>query len=593
MMFFITVSWVSAASDDFLIVSETGSQDSGIQVDCPSGYTVTGGGFSDKYYTQDDQDASYPVDNGWYCEEDRSNPDSECYAVCWNSDLVFTDFVKKTGSQKHGIRVDCENSIMLGGGFEDASGNNDDQDYNHPVDNGWYCEEDRSDKDSNCYAVCGEATDNYEMTCETVSVQGSFKNGVEVMCAAGTYVVSGGFEDASGNNDDQDYNHPVDNGWYCEEDRSDKDSNCYARCCSFELKCVENIIDGFWSEWGNVSDCINGSLSQVRTRTEYDENECGNFVDVLHSDYRTIECGEPECYSDIDCGISHCAGEPNYCFEGNVYQNFVFPECVNAGEISSYCSYELILPWMIQDCYWGCFYGNCLAEEDIDLDDDGYNYTEDCNDDNYYVNPGVSENCSTNYDDNCNGEINEGCIVECTENIVNGSWSEWGNVSDCINGSISQMKSMIEFDINLCGTFENITYKETRVVDCLISECCSDENCSEDYYGERYCSGDDIYKTFHNFSCVNGTCVDNETELFVKECSYNCVDGGCKYKGSSYDDDDPVIYFSSNSLDLIDASSPSAINLKNESGETSLIWLWILILGILILILIWAIVRIM
>jgi len=55
-------------------------------VNCPTGYVVTGGGFTDKYYTKDDQDASYPSGNGWYCEDDNSNGDSNLI-LCPERDL--------------------------------------------------------------------------------------------------------------------------------------------------------------------------------------------------------------------------------------------------------------------------------------------------------------------------------------------------------------------------------------------------------------------------------------------------------------------------------------------------------------------------
>jgi hypothetical protein len=45
-----------------------------------------------------------------------------------------------------------------------------------------------------------------------------------------------------------------------------------------------------------------------------------------------------------------------------------------------------------------------------DADQDGWNAAcGDCNDQNSNVNPGRTENCCTNYDDNCNGVVNEGC----------------------------------------------------------------------------------------------------------------------------------------------------------------------------------------
>ncbi len=50
-----------------------------------------------------------------------------------------------------------------------------------------------------------------------------------------------------------------------------------------------------------------------------------------------------------------------------------------------------------------------------DADEDGYNLTggacglSDCNDANYVIHPGATEVCDGVYDDNCNGQIDEGC----------------------------------------------------------------------------------------------------------------------------------------------------------------------------------------
>jgi len=71
-----------------------------------------------------------------------------------------------------------------------------------------------------------------------------------------------------------------------------------------------------------------------------------------------------------------------------------------------------------------------LAHGDIVPDADGDGYTkvnqcgngnqDDCNDLNAAVNPGVAEICSNNIDDNCNGQIDEGCIPSVT--ICNQVW---------------------------------------------------------------------------------------------------------------------------------------------------------------------------
>jgi 1,4-alpha-glucan branching enzyme len=93
----------------------------------------------------------------------------------------------------------------------------------------------------------------------------------------------------------------------------------------------------------------------------------------------------------------------------------------------------------------------------LDVDSDGYyvsstsncnspgaGYTTtpgtsgDCNDNNAAVNAGANESCSTAFDDNCNGQTNEGCIVIAGDNPSNAAsiiTSTWPNCS-ASNGTL-------------------------------------------------------------------------------------------------------------------------------------------------------------
>jgi hypothetical protein len=46
-----------------------------------------------------------------------------------------------------------------------------------------------------------------------------------------------------------------------------------------------------------------------------------------------------------------------------------------------------------------------------DMDGDGYKWCEDCRDDAAAVHPGAREICGNGQDDNCNGQIDEGCAA--------------------------------------------------------------------------------------------------------------------------------------------------------------------------------------
>ncbi len=291
------------------------------------------------------------------------------------------------------------------------------------------------------------------------------------------------------------------------------------------------------------------------------------------------------------------------------------------------------------------------AEINLDMDSDGYNWDVDCDDNDFNINPGAEDAICDGVDNDCDGDIDEGyfeavtscgvgicsagglmqCIfgvevsscVEgnpeievcdgldndcngvvdegcsgCIENIVNSSWSEWTNVSSCVNGIMEQLRTLVEHDNNFCGTFDNVTYEETEEINCSLPVCSVDANCSSDYYEDRYCDGDDIYETFHSFSCVNESCVENVSEELVKECSEDCDDGKCVYDDDDDDDDDGGISWNRNPTvwnDLYEGDDTVEIVRLDavENKEESLWWLWISLLIIFILLLIWAIVMIL
>ena len=67
-----------------------------------------------------------------------------------------------------------------------------------------------------------------------------------------------------------------------------------------------------------------------------EECDDGNLIngDGCSSICEIEEPEPPVCYVDLDCGIDYCLGEPNYCLDNNVYQDFkiqplqvVIPKC--------------------------------------------------------------------------------------------------------------------------------------------------------------------------------------------------------------------------------------------------------------------------
>ena len=126
-------------------------------------------------------------------------------------------------------------------------------------------------------------------------------------------------------------------------------------------------------------------------------------------------------------------------------------------------------------------------------------------------------------------------------------------------------------------------------------ECYNDSDCTADYYSEKYCSGGDVYWDWHNFSCVDGYCVEDIIKQLVDECDKDedCEDGECVEEDNhhnhfNYEDD----YLDDNEfLRLSDKANKSIqrniIKLDGEpktDEKNAFFLIFFLLIGIIILI---------
>ena len=84
--------------------------------------------------------------------------------------------------------------------------------------------------------------------------------------------------------------------------------------------------------------------------------------------------------------------------------------------------------------------------------------------------------------------------------------------SECIDDIISELVEICVFG---CANGE-----------CL-PECSDDSDCPDDFYSDNYCSGNDVVRDLHDFSCEQGECVEQVVQETVGECEFECVDGEC------------------------------------------------------------------
>ena len=151
---------------DSLVTVRDGVLNNKLTPTCPQSYSVVGGGFYDTTKIRD-EDTLKPSDdlNGWQCHDDDSDTaGSRCFAVCAKrkdaNDPMICKTVSTTAGQDKGTTVLCpRGSFLTGGGFDDLSSTNKDQDASMPTPNsdGWYCQK-TGNKDgltaNICYARC-------------------------------------------------------------------------------------------------------------------------------------------------------------------------------------------------------------------------------------------------------------------------------------------------------------------------------------------------------------------------------------------------------------------------------------------------------
>jgi cysteine-rich repeat protein len=138
---------------------------------------------------------------------------------------------------------------------------------------------------------------------------------------------------------------------------------------------------------------------------DYLEDNSGNIA--------LEECDDANLYWYDECR-NDC--KLNFCGDGYLY--FGVEECddgdvmVNDG-CDNLCNLENAGMWCFEDIDndgYGNMYGGIVVSPDEDCEDDGEStVATDCHDEDATVNPGANEVCGDEEDNNCDGQIDEGC----------------------------------------------------------------------------------------------------------------------------------------------------------------------------------------
>ena len=198
--------------------------------------------------------------------------------------------------------------------------------------------------------------------------------------------------------------------------------------CSFisNIVTTDNDHDGWTALCGDCNDSNSATHVNATEICDKQDNNCNGPIDeTFDTDkdgFFNATCTGVYPASQIDTndnnanthpgGVEICDGVDNdgdgVIDNVNNITNVTITKCACSGksvsEISSIKARAEINNGIDDNC------DGKLATDEADFDDDSYaNYQGDCNDNDADVNPGALEVCIGSKDDNCNGQIDEGC----------------------------------------------------------------------------------------------------------------------------------------------------------------------------------------
>jgi hypothetical protein len=325
--------------------------------------------------------------------------------------------------------------------------------------------------------------------------------------------------------------------------------------------CVSEVCDdGIDNDCDKAIDCADSDcktdsacISEVIEEPVCTDNDNDGY-------FTTENCGK---FNVIDCNDNHPAINPGTT---EVCNDKLDNNC--NGEIDEGCGTEVV----------GC----------TDKDGDRYCQEEDCNDFDPRINPGVDEICENKVDDDCDGKIDEDCAPEvdyCTDNDGDGYHGGSHQGSTCEPQDCNDNDPLINSGAKeICnGIDDNCNSEVDEGCIIAVEECtqayggvnCADPNCEGELRLDSV-NGDYICQTNEAGFCDNGVDDDwdgtDSVDCDDPDCANDpaCTDSICTDKDGDgfgiYGQNEGCIYEKLDCNDLNSLINPGA----NEICENSL-----------------------
>jgi hypothetical protein len=253
--------------------------------------------------------------------------------------------------------------------------------------------------------------------------------------------------------------------------QADSDADGLGDACD---PCTDKDRDGYCAEPGSEMDCdddnihINPGASEICGDSR--DNDCDGFTDGADSD-----CQPPPCTDNDGDGY----GNPGNASCANGAQT----DCNDADPAVNPGAAEVCGDVKDNDCdgFADGADSDCQPPPCTDNDGDGYGNpgsascangaATDCNDADPSVNPGAVEVCGDGKDNDCDGQMDEGCAQGCVCDlnsdgicdekdlmIFGGShgWYDW----DCNEPGVDCLCDLVQDDQGTCNTLDGAVFRE-------------------------------------------------------------------------------------------------------------------------------------